>query len=128
MYADTKKSEQASKSAEKQEKAHEGHGKYLGDGRFVLLCDEPNCPLASDMNFGKEQCVFHFAATHRQKEHVKSPNSTNGSACSTVNVLSFSKRSIASANATGTIRFPLKTIRISFAPLITFRRFAVSMP
>ena len=70
MYADTKKSEQASKSAEKQEKAHEGHGKYLGDGRFVLLCDEPNCPLASDMNFGKEQCVFHFAATHRQKEHV----------------------------------------------------------
>lgn len=44
--------------------------KTLGEGRWVVLCDEPDCPLASDMNFGKEQCVFHFAAEFDQKKHV----------------------------------------------------------
>ena len=44
--------------------------KTLGEGRWVVLCDEPDCPLASDMNFGKEQCVFHFAADFEVKGFV----------------------------------------------------------
>ena len=44
--------------------------KTLGEGRWVILCDEPDCPLASDMNFGKEQCVFHFAADFEVKKFV----------------------------------------------------------
>lgn len=42
----------------------------VGRGRYIILCDEENCPLASDINLGREYCVFHFSAKGAERRFV----------------------------------------------------------
>lgn len=42
----------------------------VGRGRYIILCDEENCPLASDMNLGREYCVFHYSAKGAERRFV----------------------------------------------------------
>lgn len=72
MYTDKKRSEseQSSKGAPVQPNVPEGRVKDLGNGRYVLLCDESDCPCSSDMNMGREICVFHYSVNGSEREYV----------------------------------------------------------